>query len=1029
MIILHGGWVPAFERHGPSLALWGESSRPRRGRGKAASSGATATPRHPFAATGAELHHTLATLGLDLQRGGGDVCVRLPSRGTAPLPSAPWISEVQDDSPLLLSAWIVPALTIAPIELFAFLMSLPGPDDDTPEIVVGDDLRFWNAAARFALALLTRQRFRPDLVNEDDRLSAYWRPVIETQPEIEQFERLIAALPPVARSVTRGDQLEPASPRQLVTDFLNETIDRFIRQHAREPASSRASNSDGETWLRALRSDQRRVDLPTSFVEHYAAWNSAANLAAGDTFRVCFRLEPPVEPGQIGLGIAGVNADERNWALGYLLQAADDPSLLVPASDVWQARGENLRLFNRTFGQAQERLLLALGLAARLFPAIDESLDEAQPDACWLTAGEALQFISETAMLFKSSGFGVLLPEIPAKLGIKVKLTSKQPSSADGGVGGMSFDRILQFDWKLALGEESLTAAEFESLADLKVPLVRIRGQWVEVQPEQIEQLRKLWQQQGEDGALSLVEGLQWALSPGDVGGLPVTEVTADGWFDDLLEQTTDPNRVNRLAIPPGFTGQLRPYQEVGFSWLAFLRGYGLGACLADDMGLGKTVQTIALLLHERAAGQRKPALLICPTSVVSNWVRELERFSPDLRVMAYHGSTRAKEDLATQAPLHDVVITSFALVPRDERYLAAVEWGDLIVDEAQNIKNPATRQARALGRLTSDYRIALTGTPVENRLSDLWSLFNFLNPGYLGAQVDFRKRFARPIERLGDPDATQRLKSLVSPFILRRVKTDPTVISDLPAKNEMDVYCSLTREQTTLYEAVVRDSLAKIQDAEGISRRGLVLSTLAMLKQVCNHPAQFLKDGSALANRSGKLDRLTEMLEEVRASRERALIFTQFSEMGKMLKAHLETTFGDEVLFLYGGTSRANRDRMVDRFQNDPHGPAAFILSLKAGGTGLNLTRASHVFHFDRWWNPAVENQATDRAFRIGQTRNVQVYKYIVGGTVEDQINEMIQRKQALVQSIVGTSENWITEFSNEELRDLFRLRAEVLS
>jgi SNF2 family DNA or RNA helicase len=413
----------------------------------------------------------------------------------------------------------------------------------------------------------------------------------------------------------------------------------------------------------------------------------------------------------------------------------------------------------------------------------------------------------------------------------------------------------------------------------------------------------------------------------------------------------------------------------------------------------------------------------------VSNWRHEVARFAPSLKVLVHHGAERRRPAFAEQAAQHDLVISSYPLLHRDEEQLTELEWGVVILDEAQNIKNPDTRQARAARKLRADHHVALTGTPVENRLAELWSIFQFLNPGYLGSQADFQAHFARPIERAQDEAAARRLKALVGPFILRRVKTDPAVISDLPAKNEIKVFCTLTKEQATLYAAVVRDSLQRIEESEGIARRGVVLATLLKLKQVCNHPAQFLRDGSALADRSGKLARLVEMLEEVRAVKERVLVFTQFAEMGQLLKAYLHETFGDDVLFLHGGTPAKARELMIRRFQEDPHGPFVFVLSIKAGGTGLNLTRANNVFHFDRWWNPAVENQATDRAFRIGQARNVQVYKYLCAGTVEERIDELIERKQALAERIVGTSEAWITELSTEQLRELLVLREEAVT
>ena len=508
-----------------------------------------------------------------------------------------------------------------------------------------------------------------------------------------------------------------------------------------------------------------------------------------------------------------------------------------------------------------------------------------------------------------------------------------------------------------------------------------------------------------------------------------------EGWIDDLLRQLRGGQRRETLREPPGFHGQLRPYQKVGVSWLAALHRYGVGGCLADDMGLGKTIQLIALLLHKRRrrgkaaagqAGRGGPMLLICPTSVVGNWQHELARFAPSLRVLVHHGAARTKEDLAAVAAGHDVVISTYALLHRDEAALLEVPWEEVVLDEAQNIKNASTKAAQTARKLTARWRAALTGTPVENRLSELWSIFQFFNPGLLGSAEEFRTRFAKPIERANDAGATQRLKGLVAPFILRRLKTDRSIIRDLPEKNEMKVFCPLTREQATLYEAIVRDSLRQIEESEGIQRRGLILATLTKMKQVCDHPALFLHDGSTPAGRSGKLARLSEMLEEALAVDDRALVFTQYAEMGRMLQAHLEAQLGQEVLFLHGGTPAPARDRMVRRFQHEHRAPPVFVLSIKAGGTGLNLTRANHVFHFDRWWNPAVENQATDRAFRIGQERNVQVHKFICAGTFEEALDQLIERKVALAQAIVGTSEAWITEMSTAELREVFALRRE---
>jgi SNF2 family DNA or RNA helicase len=563
---------------------------------------------------------------------------------------------------------------------------------------------------------------------------------------------------------------------------------------------------------------------------------------------------------------------------------------------------------------------------------------------------------------------------------------------------------------------------------------VQVRGRWVLLQPDQVEAAIAFWEKQRARAELSWREALGLALgAQTEVDGLAVSEVELDGWLADLVKTLQDHSALETLPTPQGFVGQLRPYQVRGFSWLSFLRRWRFGACLADDMGLGKTIQAIALLLHEREANpELAPALLICPTSLVGNWQREVGRFAPGLPVMIHHGIGRAEGSDFVQRSLHNaLVISTYGLARRDIDDLTRVRWSHIILDEAQNIKNPLTKQARAIRRLIGDHRVALTGTPVENRLAELWSIMSFLNPGYLGGLDSFRRTFALPIERYQDQDSSQRLRTLVHPFILRRLKTDPQVIQDLPEKFEYKVYCNLTREQTTLYEAIVGDALARLQSvdpAQAMERRGMVLAMLTRLKQVCNHPVLYLADGSETAARSGKLNRLSEMLEEVLAVGDRALIFTQYAQMGFLLQHHLQQVFGQEVLFLHGGTPQKQRDRMLLRFQEEEHAPSIFVLSLKAGGTGLNLMRANHVFHYDRWWNPAVENQATDRAYRIGQTRDVQVHKFICAGTLEERVDALIESKRALAESVIGAGEDWLTELTTDDLRDLVALRGEAL-
>jgi len=448
-------------------------------------------------------------------------------------------------------------------------------------------------------------------------------------------------------------------------------------------------------------------------------------------------------------------------------------------------------------------------------------------------------------------------------------------------------------------------------------------------------------------------------------------------------------------------------------------------------MGLGKTIQVIAWLLYKKKENLADPypTLIICPTSVLGNWEREIERFAPSLPVIRHHGLNRArsKKSLEENFLPYAIVLTTYALARRDREFLSEIEWANVILDEAQNIKNPFSQQARAIRHFKAKYRVALTGTPIENRLSELWSIFEFLNPGFLGSLKNFKTKIALPIERYKDLEATSKLKKLSGPFLLRRVKTDKSIISDLPEKNEMKVFCTLTKEQATLYQALLNETIEKIEKEEGIKRRGIVLSLIMSLKQICNHPSLYLKESGPLPGRSGKLERLSEMCEEVVEGGDRALIFTQFREMGYLLVHYLEKKIGIQVPFLHGGVPSKKREEMIRSFQEKENSSPIFLLSLKAGGTGLNLTRANFVFHFDRWWNPAVENQATDRTFRIGQKRNVQVYKMVCLGTMEEKIDKMLEEKSELLERVVSTGEKWITEMSNDELYEVLSLSREA--
>ncbi len=703
----------------------------------------------------------------------------------------------------------------------------------------------------------------------------------------------------------------------------------------------------------------------------------------------------------------------------------------MPAADIWAgAMGWAVGGIRHP----EEELLAGLGAASRLFPELDAELRTPTPAGAALDTGGAFRFLKETAPLLSGAGFGVLLPDWARKtrLGLRLTTRSRAPAGQAAAAAEPRFGLtdLVDFRYELAVGDQVLDPDELAELARLKIPLVRVRGQWVELDDAHLQAALRFLERR-RAGTMTAGDALLAGLR-GDEE-LPVVQVDADGWLGDLLSGQPD-RRLAAVPTPAGFAGSLRPYQERGLAWMAFLNGIGLGGILADSMGLGKTIQLLALLAHERepagASVPPDPTLLVCPMSVVGNWEQEAAKFTPGLRVHVHHGAGRlAGDELAAGLAAADLVITTYAIAARDRAELAGVRWARVVCDEAQNIKNSAARQAQAIRAIPAGTRIALTGTPVENRLAELWSIMEFSNPGLLGSAASFRTGYAVPIERHSDEQATQRLRRLTGPFILRRLKTDASIISDLPDKHEMKVWCNLTAEQASLYAATVTDMMARIEAAqEPIQRRGLVLATMAKLKQACNHPAHLLGDGSRLPGRSGKLARLEEICDEIVAEGDKALCFTQYAEFGAMLQPYLSARLGCPVPYLHGGTPKARRDALVAQFRAET-GPSVFLLSLKAGGTGLNLTAASHVIHVDRWWNPAVEDQATDRAYRIGQKRDVQVRKFVCVGTLEERIDQMIEEKKALADAVVGTGESWLADLSVADLRKVITLSPEAVS
>jgi SNF2 family DNA or RNA helicase len=1016
MLVLHGFWSTSN-----GVCLWSEDSDLTV---KSPSQALRCARPHPFAAP------TDGITGIHLGKPGTAVLL-LPSLRSAPLDSPELIRITPRPAPrndAALLPWTVPVVSLDAASALTAL------DESVADVRYGASIAYLADLAAFARKLVARGRVLPALARDghgverpgfkEHGATAFWRPVLQG-PDVIAMNSLIAAMPPVCRA-EQGEH----DAHKLASSALHAMLDSAMRAALppgidlvpprRGPRPKRRPAE--EAWLTALTAPDGRFeadpdDLDT-LITSLRPWEDIGVGKAGPA-RATFRLtEIQTEEAETET-LAG-----PGWRLEFLLQSMADPSLLVPAEQTWNDGGSLRRWLQRP----EELLLAELGRASRIYPELASGLRTARPSSLSLDTEGAHHFLSTAAALLDEAGFGVLLPswwDRRRKLGLAMSAYTP----VDGVVAKASkFGRnqLVEFRWELAVGDDTLTEDEIAALAETKAPLIRLRGQWVAVDPEQLRRGLEFLARTP-TGRMTAAEILSLAAShPDDIDTpLDVTSVRADGWLGELLSGSAAQS-LQPLQPPPGFTATLRPYQQRGLSWLTFLSSLGLGSCLADDMGLGKTVQLLAMeCLQRHQDPATGPTLLLCPTSLVGNWQREAAKFAPGLRVYPHHGGARLHGDpLRSHLEDVDLVVTTYATATRDIDELAGYGWNRVVLDEAQAVKNSLSRAAKAVRRLEAGHRVALTGTPVENRLAELWSIMDFLNPGLLGSSELFRTRYAIPVERYGQTEPAQRLRAITRPYLLRRLKTDPTIIDDLPEKIEIKQYCRLTTEQASLYQSIVDEMLEKIENTEGIERRGNVLAAMAKLKQVCNHPAQLLHDRSPIGTRSGKVIRFEEILEEILAEGDRVLCFTQFTAFAEMLVPHLAARFGQDVAYLHGGTPRKRRDEMVARFQSGD-GPSIFLLSLKAGGTGLNLTAANHVVHLDRWWNPAVENQATDRAFRIGQKRTVQVRKFICTGTLEEKIDDMIEEKKALAELVVSDGEGWLTELSTRDLREVFALSA----
>ncbi len=940
--------------------------------------------------------------------------VYLPTIDNKPLPDPELLfSEVSEETVLL--AWQVFACPLpTPLKTIGDIYFIS--HYQLEDVRISGDFLFWYYFSQSLKQVLYKDQYIPTVLaeksNTKTKLYRCWKII---SPAYEALiEQAVKSMPLACSQIYKAESLL----RHFAEVIINQILESSIRQLPRV-FTNKLQNDFLETILLGRQYDKPITTtnkIPEEFQQWFQWQQKFLHIQQQSTLQLGFQLIE-ADPDRVD-----------HWQLSFVLCSHKDHSFKLDLADFW-AQGERYHeLLTQQFGDnIEQQLLVNLAHAARIYPKLWQGMETTEPASLILGLDEAFEFLQESAWVLEDAGFRVVIPARLTPKGrrrakMRLRTGSKKTSSSNSATSYLSLDSLTDYHYEFAMGDESVSPEEWQQLVEMKTPLVHFRGQWMELDRDKMQEMLAFWHQQKDNpDDLSVLELLKKLAEEGDS-----LEVDASDSLADMLSKLNDSSQLKSIGNPPQLLAELRDYQKRGVSWLRYLETLGINGCLADDMGLGKTMQVITTLILEKEAGKTGPTLLIAPTSVIGNWQKEIEKFAPHLTTFIHHGAQREKDSaaFAKLCSQQDMLITSYTLARKDNALLNSIAWHRVVLDEAQNIKNPKAAQTKAILKFKAKHRLALTGTPVENRLMDLWSIFNFLNPNYLGKQTQFRKAYELPIQRHNDPVQSAILKQLIQPFILRRLKTDKNIIKDLPDKIENKQYCNLSKEQASLYQAVVKDVEEQLDASEGIQRQGLMLSTLMKLKQICNHPMQFLQDDSPFtAERSHKLERLTDMLEEAVAEGDSVLIFTQFTEIGDQLLQYLSKEKNYPSHYIHGGVSRKKREQMIADFQDPDSPPSIFILSLKAGGVGITLTRANHVFHFDRWWNPAVENQATDRAFRIGQKKNVFVHKFITLGTLEERIDEMIEAKQKMADSIIGNDESWLTKLDNQAFKELIAL------
>jgi SNF2 family DNA or RNA helicase len=1034
MNILHGTWIPnadeAFIQKG-HFYLWVETL-------PASKTSKTSNAVHPNHLKKKELvtfMESLLGLSKSVYRSRADITQMryflLPTAKNKPLPSPELNRYLEMEIPkrFSLQSWEISCYPLShlikALTDIHFFVSYHSHD-----IQLGTDLLFWYQYTQSLKSVILKDHYIPALkYREITPTKKTKRSTIELYPgwEIisEQYEtqlREAVDIMPFACVVGSETPTETCYDKTTLLRHFSEVLVTESVNSTPIPATFERKIANSLVYDCVYHDRFTTTPVRNVTLNEYQLWRNWQQKLLSAHANAHFHL---------GFQLQEAQTDEQeNWRLDFLAISKQDPSFKLNLNAYWFSDQKTKQSIQKHFGKDFEQLLLLnLGYAARMYPKIWAGLETDKPTGLDLTLDDAFDFLKESAWVLEEANYKIIVPAWWTPEGrqrAKMRLKSSLPGGTSKKAKGyFELNKFIEYRYELSIGGEIVSEAEWEQLVNAKTPLVQFRGQWIELDQEKMQAILAFWRVQGQKTSkMPLADLMKQAVEQEEE-----LEVEHEAALAAMLEKVYQQTKLKPIANPRTLKGQLRPYQKRGVAWLQYLEQLGLNGCLADDMGLGKTIQIIALLLLESKSDNQ--TLLIAPTSVLSNWQKEIEKFGPKLRVLIHHGSERHSEEKTFKAAVrkHDIVITSFTLARKDTKLFNSLDWQRVVLDEAQNIKNPKAAQTKAILKLNSTHRHALTGTPIENRLLDLWSIFNFLNPGYLGKQAQFNKSFEIPIQRDNNQRQSTVLKKLVEPFILRRVKTDKEIIKDLPDKVEHKQYCNLTKEQASLYQAVVKEVSSQLEEAEGIQRKGLMLSTLMKLKQICNHPQQFLQDASVFSKeRSHKLARLTAMLEEIIAEQESALIFTQFTEIGKHLDQYLKHTLNYNCYYLHGRTARDKRERMITQFQSPDTPPSVFILSLKAGGVGITLTKANHVFHFDRWWNPAVEDQATDRAFRIGQEKNVFVHKFVSLGTLEERIDQMIEDKKKIANSIVGSDESWLTELDNERFKALIALNEDAV-